>query len=128
MSAGKKCHNCENTWPEGYGPICPRCGHSLAAPAGSATKMNLQIETLTLSNGGKVDAIRDVEMVSKLIDASNAIRGYLESPACVVMGFDVPDEIWIPFTRVTESPNTEVSDAGPVASNCNKSDPRRSLD
>jgi len=36
MSADRKCPNCENTWPDGYGPNCPRCGRSFAAPAGSA--------------------------------------------------------------------------------------------
>lgn len=35
----------------------------------------------------------------ELREAANTLREYLESPACIVNGFDIPDKIWEPFTN-----------------------------
>jgi hypothetical protein len=43
----KKCPNCENTWPEGYGPHCIRCGHPLTAtplPVKTDTRVSVPID------------------------------------------------------------------------------------
>jgi len=38
-----------------------------------------------------------------LLAASVALKEYLESPACTVPGFDIPDEIWMPFADAVEA-------------------------
>lgn len=37
-----------------------------------------------------------------LLTASRNLRNYLESESCIVEGFDIPDEIWIPFCDAIE--------------------------
>ena len=59
MSADRKCPDCENTWPEKYGANCPRCGHSFAAPYGSAAGDEKLIDDL-------------MEAAAKLTEASDA--------------------------------------------------------
>lgn len=50
---------------------------------------------------------------ARLLSAAQVLREYLESPACLVCGFDVPDEIWRPFTDAIDNPN--LSPAAPDA-------------
>jgi hypothetical protein len=38
-----------------------------------------------------------------LLAASVALKKYLESPACTIPGFDIPDAIWMPFADVVEA-------------------------
>lgn len=40
-----------------------------------------------------------------LLAAALTVREYLESPACAVKGFDVPDEIWVPFCQAIDAAN-----------------------
>lgn len=48
--------------------------------------------------------------------AAERLRAYLESPACIMPDFDVPDEIWEPFTRALDaSPTGGVSHRGETA-------------
>ena len=48
-----------------------------------------------------------------LLDASVALKEYLESPACTIPGFDIPDAIWMPFADAVEAEdekaNTSIS-------------------
>jgi hypothetical protein len=37
-----------------------------------------------------------------LLAASVALKEYLESPACTIPGFDIPDRIWMPFADAVE--------------------------
>lgn len=49
---------------------------------------------------------------SVLHDAAQRLREYLESPACVLPGLDVPDEIWIPFTTALDAQNAPAERRG----------------
>lgn len=46
------------------------------------------------------------DRLDALLVASAKLREYLESPASTVAGFDVPDEIWVPFCREIDKDNT----------------------
>lgn len=50
----------------------------------------------------KADSGAVVPRIS-LLAASVALKEYLESPACVIPGFDVPDAIWMPFADAVEA-------------------------
>ena len=39
--------------------------------------MNIQIETITAANGGKMDVIRDVEKIRSVVDAAEALAARL---------------------------------------------------
>lgn len=39
--------------------------------------MNLQIETITVANGGRMDVIRDIEKVRKLLSAAESLANRL---------------------------------------------------
>lgn len=45
-----------------------------------------------------------------LIESAQKLREYLEGPACVIPGFDVPDEIWRPFCEALDR-NPDVLEA-----------------
>jgi hypothetical protein len=38
-----------------------------------------------------------------LLATSVALKAYLESPACTIPGFDIPDAIWMPFADAVEA-------------------------
>jgi hypothetical protein len=40
-----------------------------------------------------------------LLAAAVVLKAYLESTACAVDGFDIPDAIWMPFADAVEAAN-----------------------
>jgi hypothetical protein len=44
-----------------------------------------------------------------LLAASVALKEYLEGPACTLPGFDIPDEVWRPFTDAINKENSGAS-------------------
>jgi len=50
----------------------------------------------TTDNGAAVPCI-------SLSAASVALKEYLESPACTIPGFDIPDAIWMPFADAVDA-------------------------
>ena len=59
-----------------------------------------------------------------LLAASVAIKDYLESPACAIPGFDIPDAIWMPFAYAVEAEDEKANPSrlGTTAMNNHKTE------
>lgn len=61
---------------------------------------HIQIETLTLHDGSKVEAIRDIEAVSRMAKVGGNLHEWLMSHDALQQEFDIPDHVYIPFSDV----------------------------
>jgi hypothetical protein len=58
------------------------------------------------TNSPVAKAIEDLKRENeRLREVAQRLREHIESPACMVLGFDVPDEIWLPFTATLDLSN-----------------------
>lgn len=92
----------------------PRCGRKNAMntpetqpPASLGAAPCSEIWTCLVCNGhgGHNEGCPGESPYVQLRASAQALREYLQSAACLVAGFDVPDAIWRPFTDALDSPN-----------------------
>lgn len=61
---------------------------------------HIQIETLTLHDGSKVEAIRDIEAVRRMAKVGGDLHEWLLSLDAWKRGVDIPNSVFVPFAEV----------------------------